>query len=74
MTQVVERPLRERELTGSLVKGVKILNGTRGYQWPPCLALSIIKQALAFLSLKSHKDLRSLISVFLVNCLDKPIH
>ena len=50
---MVERPLREREVGGSNPGGA-ILKALNWYQWLPCLALSIKRQALALLSLTTN--------------------
>ena len=51
--QMVERPLREREVVGSN-PGRAIPKALKWYQWLPCLTLSIIRQALALLSLTTN--------------------
>ena len=53
IAQMVERLLREREVVGS-IPGRATPKALKWYQWLPCLALSIIRQALALLSLTTN--------------------
>ena len=50
---MVERPLREREVVGS-IPGRAIPKALKMVPVPTCLALSIIRQALALLSLTTN--------------------
>ena len=53
---MVERPLPEQEVGGSS-PGRAIPKAVKLYQWLPCLVLSIIRQALALLSLTTKIEL-----------------
>ena len=48
IAQVVQHPLRKREVVVSIPGGA-IPKALKWYQWLPCLVLSIIRQALASL-------------------------
>ena len=53
IAQMVVRPLREREVVGS-TPGRAIPKTLKWYQWLPCFAFSIKRQALALLSLTTN--------------------